>query len=311
MLRNRWIDEAGAGRGSGSNKQKALDEDESTASSAYEIVEEEVVETLSDYGDDYLGLGATGEVEVEIEVEQEEIVEERQHGPRLPGICEGDDEDGEEEETVVSEYDERTVYSEDGPLDQSGYMSLTEVEVEDEADLEAIYNTMLEEEEEFTVREDSEVEEVTLREDELGDLENLILSNLQITEAVPASSSTAAQRKALLRKESTRSEPDTDEENEASAEECREAIDYILRQERAVARMILTEEQAETMLHLPPKVMQIIVDHMEVCDNTDSPIDWDFLLKIVMPFCVGDDGDESNIDIEDEQAGGLFLRHST
>jgi hypothetical protein len=82
-----------------------------------------------------------------------------------------------------------------------------------------------------------------------------------------------------------------DDENEdddgggASAEELTEAIEYVLRQERAVSKFILTEAQANTMAHLPIPVMKIIVDHLEVCDMEEQPIDWDFLLKIVCPYC--------------------------
>ena len=76
-----------------------------------------------------------------------------------------------------------------------------------------------------------------------------------------------------------------DENDGASAEELTEAIEYVLRQERAVSKFILTEEQATTMAHLPTPVMKIIVDHLEACDMEAQPIDWDFLLKIVCPYC--------------------------
>jgi hypothetical protein len=87
---------------------------------------------------------------------------------------------------------------------------------------------------------------------------------------------------------SSSSSSSIDENGGASAEELTEAIEYVLRQERAVSKFILTEEQAAKMAHLPIKVMKIIVDHLEVCDNEQTPIDWDFLLKIVLPFCEND-----------------------
>ena len=293
MLRNPWIEGPNSG---GYQKEDKVHEDDSTSSSAYEIVEEEVVETLSDYGgDDYLGTFVGGFDADVVEVE-EEILEEA--GPRLAGICEEEYEeeyDIDYDVTEVSEYEERSVLTEC----RSELGSVTEVEVEDSAELEAIYNAMLQEEddEEVTVAEDySEVEEVTLHDDD-AELEAMFSSDFQITEA---SKSSFVERKVSSRSDSVAYDCDQDEE-EGSADEFREAIDYILRQERAVARMILTEEQADKMLHLPPKVMKIIVDHMEVCDNANSPIDWDFLLKIVTPFC-GPDNDDSSGDDEDAQA---------
>ena len=286
MLRNPWIEGTNSG---GYHKEDKVHEDDSTSSSAYEIVEEEVVETLSDYGgDDYLGTFDVDEVEVE-----EEIFDEA--APRLAGICEEEYEE-DDDVTEVSVYEDRSVFTEC----QSDLGSVTEVEVDDMAEIEAIYNAMLQEEEdeEVTVAdEDSEVEEVTLHDDDEAAFEAMFSSNFQITEA---SKSPSFERKVPSRNDSMASDCDQEEE-EASAEEFREAIDYILRQERAVARMILTEEQADKMLHLPPRVMKIIVDHMEVCDNANSPIDWDFLLKIVTPFC-GPDNDDSSGDDEDAQA---------
>jgi len=271
MFRNRWLEP----------KQKEEYEDLTASSGgAYEIVEEEVLETLGDDGNDNLALA--GEVEVEIE----EILEEQLRS-QLPGISEGED-------VTEVEYDERTVYDERSVYSEEFFgTSLTEVELDD-SDLAAIYG---QEYVDQTVRDDSEVEEVTFREDD----DNLGLESLRISEATAPAE--------LYDK---KVDYDTDDsggvdEDGVSCEECREAIDYILRQEKAVARMILTEEQAEQMSHLPLKVMKIIVDHMEQCDNADSPIDWDFLLKIVTPFCDkdGSEGD-SDDDEEHKHAEGVF-----
>ena len=299
MLRNPWITEA---NDSSLKFSQAHDEDDSTASSAYEIVEEEVVETLSDYGgDDRLEMlvkGGLSEAEVDLVEIEEEILE--VEAPRLSGIRERDEEEdaSDDDATEVSIYEERSFCTEDEALGLSDFGSVTEVEVDDTADMEAIYNAMLDDEdEEVTVSdEDTEVEEVTLHDEEEGecDMEAMFSFDIQITEDLPV------ERKAPSRKDSIRSE--CEQEEEASADEFREAIDYVLRQERAVARMILTEEQADKMLHLAPKVMKLIVDHMETCDNSNSPIDWDFLLKIVTPFCGRDNGDSSS-DGEDEQVG--------
>jgi len=278
MFRHRWTE-----GNSGVSTNKKEDHDDSTASSAYEIVEEEILETLSFNGDD---LALAGEVEIEIE---EEVLE----TSRLEDDTEG-------------EYEERSVYTEFEGMNGSGMLSLTEVEV-DEADADLIYQTMiancdLVDEEEVTVGDESSVEEVTLHEeeDDLALLESQFSSDVQITEAKASSSD--GRRKPPGRAPASNYEAEEEDNDTASAEECREAIDYILRQERAVAKMILTEEQAEKMVNLPTNVMKIIVDHMELCDNNDSPIDWDFLLKIVMPFCNQGGGDDESSD-EEEQAG--------
>lgn len=87
-----------------------------------------------------------------------------------------------------------------------------------------------------------------------------------------------------------------EEDDGVSRDDLAEAIEYILRQEKAVANFILTQDQADVMMNLPTKIMKLIVDHLELCDNTGAPIDWDFLLKIVLPFCdktqTGDDDDD-------------------
>lgn len=91
-------------------------------------------------------------------------------------------------------------------------------------------------------------------------------------------------------------EDDDDEDDGVTKDELAEAIEYILRQEKAVANFILTESQAEVMMSLPKKIMKLIVDHLEICDNSGAPIDWDFMLMIVLPFCdkpqMGDDDDD-------------------
>jgi hypothetical protein len=131
-----------------------------------------------------------------------------------------------------------------------------------------------------TVRDDSEVEEVTVREiDDGDDCSPLAAKTFPIQSECTHGVSPKSDSRNI-------DDDDDDDENDgASAEELTEAIEYVLRQEKAVSKFILTEEQAETMAHLPTKVMKVIVDHLESCDNESTPIDWDFLLKIVLPFC--------------------------
>lgn len=296
MLRNhQWLNEMNG------NHEDKDSKDKGSYLPEYEIVEEEVIETLSDNGDIYLGLE---DAEVEYEIEEEIIEDSR---PRLAGIFEEVEEEEEDEE----EYDERSVYTEDMRYTQVG--SPTEFEIAD-GDVEAIVEEILVEEEyvDDTIHGDeTEIEEVTIREDD----DDFALSSLLISEAIDHSSCTASKSSLYKHSESVPTDKEDFQENEVdgvSAEECREAIDYILRQERAVARMILTEDQAKKMTHLPVKVMKIIIDHMEQCDNNHSPIDWDFLLLVVMPFCdsdvVGDNDDSS--DDEDCQPDCGCVKHT-
>jgi hypothetical protein len=176
-------------------------------------------------------------------------------------------------------------------------------------------------------QDDSEVEEVTLREDDLLLNESFNQSfnrSCQLRE-IPAfhGSGLSAKYNPYMGKsrttdDSSNSRVDYDdddggedqesseeEDDGVSAEELTEAIEYVLRQERAVAKFILTEEQAEKMAHLPVKVMKIIVDHLESCDNDNTPIDWDFMLKIVLPFCDSEKAEEDDETNHDANANRL------
>lgn len=275
----------------------------------YEMVEEEVVETLSDNdgsSEDLRALAASSrcgddDYYYEEEYFEEEVIEE----DRLPGISEEEDE---QEEEVVNEVDEQSDYISEDDMNNSIYSlySMTEVAVVDgeqevailevipggdialQMQAQALDESIYDEETDFeefvddTIREDdSGNEEVA---SSLGLVEQAFSRSCQINE-LSAAAGTPESGKESKDYETSPEDISDDDDDTVSAEELTEAIEYILRQEKAVSKFILTDEQAEKMAHLPVKVMKVIVDHLEVCDNNGSPIDWDFLLKIVLPFC--------------------------
>lgn len=212
-------------------------------------------------------------VEEEVYID-EEIIYSDDDELRLPGISEEEevDDDGEIHEELVDEFNESSVYS------------VTEVEVDDD------FSEVLDEEgtevevEEVDITEGAT--EVTLSEQDVEIEEEIFANQCHVT--MPSFPHNADATKPTISTDDEETAPEEDEEEEddgVSSEELAEAIEYILRQERAVSRFILTEEQAHTMMTLPRKVMKVIVDHLESCDNDGTDIDWDFLLKIVLPFC--------------------------
>jgi hypothetical protein len=288
------------------------------SSNNYDMVEEEVVETLSEDGaiDD---LRTFRDEEIEEEFVEEEVLDERMQV--LPGISEDEDEEVEVEvdDNYEDEYEEVEVTN----YFSRSITSMTEVEVEDEVEFqqvtqrddsqgldETFFEEVMDDEEEYvddTIRDDSEVDEVTLREDE----EDLVLKEDFIRSCrIREVSATEARMKKEESKSPTKeyeTSPEDSSENDddsVSAEELTEAISYVLRQERAVQSFILTDEQAEKMAHLPVKVMKVVLDHLEVSDNDGTPIDWDFLLKIVLPFCDSEKAANNDNDDDDGSEAG-------
>lgn len=194
--------------------------------------------------------------------------------------------------------------------------SVFEEELEDEDEILVDDGEYVEEE--ILVRDDTDVEEVTVREDDLLLTDGRVFANSCQLREVPPHHQHQRGRNSMNSAYEMYPEDDSggdndgsddpddedeDEDDGVSADELTEAIVYVLRQEKAVAKFILTEEQADKMAHLPLKVMKVIVDHLESCDNDGTPIDWDFMLKIVLPFCDSEDqgagededGDEENV----------------
>jgi hypothetical protein len=201
--------------------------------------------------------------------EEVEVIEEQEELEVLPGIVEEDDE-------------ERSFESGPPAAGGSSVFSTTEVEVEEEDDLSEIFDETVEEVTEIGDC-GSDIDEITLRE------EDLLLTEQDFVKCCQISIETNPNTRPVP-------EDEDEEEDGASSEELAEAIEYILRQEKAVSRYILTEDQAKVMTTLPLKIMRVIVDHLETCDNGGTEIDWDFLLKIVLPFCKDEDcaGDETD-----------------
>lgn len=214
---------------------------------------------------------------------------------RLPGIS--------EEESVGD-----VIHDEVEELHESSVYSVTEVEVDED------FSEVVEEEgtetevEEVDLTEDegatdSEIDEITLREEDFEFEEANFTNQCQVTMPCYPQEITPTKQSAATDDEETAPE-DIDEEEEedgASSKELAEAIEYILRQERAVSRFILTEDQAQTMMTLPRKVMKVIVQHFEENDGTD--VDWDFLLKIVLPFCRDSGGSDDDTEGEEPVHG--------
>jgi len=93
---------------------------------------------------------------------------------------------------------------------------------------------------------------------------------------------------------------DDDDEDKPDEDEVREAIRYILRQEKAVENGHISPEQAEQMLALPLSDMTDIMNHFELCDNNDAPIQWDLVLLIVFSQDKDALEDEDDDDKKDE-----------
>jgi hypothetical protein len=245
----------------------------------YEIIEEECLETLSD--DDGVESEILYSMPLDQEYEEEEIIEYVEEevldsAPTLPGISEGDeeevDDDDEEEEIEEEEYEEVEVGMNGS---HSAYSGSEFVDDEEFMDDDA-------EDEELLVEEVEYLEQTCRDGSEEGSIRELHFE--QSFRSCNSNHTTAAKYDASIEEEDFANP----EDDGASAEELTEAIEYVLRQERAVSKFILTEAQAAKMAHLPIPVMKIIVDHLEVCDIEATPIDWDFLLKIVLPFCEND-----------------------
>lgn len=86
-----------------------------------------------------------------------------------------------------------------------------------------------------------------------------------------------------------------EEEEDATEAEVKEAIVYILKQERPIDNGHLTPEQATKMMALPFPAMKEIMKHFELCDNAGEPIQWKLIREIVT-----DDGDGGDDDDDDD-----------
>jgi hypothetical protein len=60
-----------------------------------------------------------------------------------------------------------------------------------------------------------------------------------------------------------------------------EAISYILKQEKAVRKEILTQDQVQDIMNLPLAELLEVLEHFEVSDNSSTPIRWDLVMEKV------------------------------
>ena len=97
-------------------------------------------------------------------------------------------------------------------------------------------------------------------------------------------------------------EEEEEEEDEATEEEVREAIVYILKQEKPIDNGYLTSDQATRMMALPFNDMKEIMKHFELCDNAGEPIQWSVIADIVTPENQGGEssGEEENSDDQED-----------
>lgn len=76
-------------------------------------------------------------------------------------------------------------------------------------------------------------------------------------------------------------ESEDEDEDPIERADVKEAIEYVLRQEKAVEKFILTPDQYITIRTMPLKLMKGVLEHFEECDNNGESISWDAILKII------------------------------
>lgn len=76
---------------------------------------------------------------------------------------------------------------------------------------------------------------------------------------------------------------DNNDEEDVTPEDVKEAIVYILKQEKPIDKGFLTSEQATRMMALPFADQKEILKHFELCDNAGDPICWDLLVAMSNP----------------------------
>jgi len=93
---------------------------------------------------------------------------------------------------------------------------------------------------------------------------------------------------------------DEDEDDEATEEEVKEAIVYILKQEKPIDSGHLTPAQATRMMALPFPAMKEIMKHFELCDNAGEPICWNQIAELVDADL--DEDEDENDDNDDDDS---------
>jgi hypothetical protein len=291
--------------------EEEVEEEEVVDDDDDESVEYEIVEEIEEVVDD------SGEVtEVVEEIVEEEVFDEGQrelsdHSEKMQklqnpllgkdlGLISEDEEHGGGGE--VEYVEEEEVNSRHGRnLSAASSYAYSEESVHDDEEEEVFYESVrsidgLIEEEVIESDEEDTFEEV-LEEESLED-DDLVFTEEEFKQACRIDGSERTVKVGNSSRARLKNEAEEDEDDDVEAEEWGEAIAYVLRQEKAVAKMILTQEQADVMATLPRKVMRVIVDHLETVEESGDDIDWDFLLKIVQPFCEPDEYDEDDLEAE-------------
>ena len=112
------------------------------------------------------------------------------------------------------------------------------------------------------------------------------------------------------------SEGETDvDEDEPSPEDVKEAIIYIMKQEKPIDKGHLSPEQATRMMALPFEDQKQIMEHFELCDNAGDPICWNLLVELIEcdenanDHCDDDESDEEEGMGENTDEGAELSRH--
>jgi hypothetical protein len=88
---------------------------------------------------------------------------------------------------------------------------------------------------------------------------------------------------------------DDQDEDEPSPEDVKEAIVYILKQEKPIDKGYLSPQQATRMMALPFEDQKQILEHFELCDQAGDPICWDLLVAMTTS-----DDDDEQVDSDEE-----------
>lgn len=185
-----------------------------------------------------------------------------------------------------------------------------------EGSLDSDDDTIVEEEEEVDELDVTEIEEVEEEFLEEEVIEEEVVDGFEVLEEIAEEyeEEEVLQPETIVEGvEDEDEEVEEDEEDEATEDEVREAIIYILKQEKPIDNGYLTSSQATRMMALPFKDMREIMKHFELCDNAGEPIQWGVIADIVTPEGQGDDSNDedenSNVDTDEEDENELCAAH--
>lgn len=194
---------------------------------------------------------------------------------------------GESEDSV--EYEE--VFDESEVLEEEEIVEVEEEEVVEEVVLEEVLEEIVEEEVLEDIPEANE-SHASNDENDDGHPDPTELDHTEVEE--------------MPDNEDDENDDNEDEAELATEEEIREAIVYILKQEKPIDNGYLTPSQATRMMALPIADMREIMKHFELCDNAGEPICWNLIVEIVTPDGDTPDGenpeDDDGVDLGDSKS---------